>query len=656
MTAALVVCGLMAALLAPAVAKSREAARRRQCAENLRAIGVALRQYHDVHGTLPPAAVWQPGTLNTLLLYEVKRFDRTVHQNWAQLLLPYLGRTDLTAQFDPRQPVMAAANRAARETQVAEFTCPSDNFNGPHNLYGFQPWDDRPPLAEFARGNYAINGGSHSIKYLSESTTQSRGESMQLALDRERRAFEAIGTGVAGINHGFRLSDFANGQSTLVAVDEVRAGVHSLDMRGVWALGHIGSSITWAHGVVGDACGPNNQWERSDDIFDCGRLHKAVGSQQLEQWGMPCAWYIDHSQEATARSQHPGGVHVLFVDGAARFVGDDVDRGLWHVMHSRETPAEVLEGSGTDAELVSEAVRPHPNLLAEGEGEPPAHLRVPLAKRKTPPAHVGVPLAKNQTSPEPFSEPAAGERFTNSLGMQFVGIPAGTFTMGVPDVGNDAPAPPECPPHEVKLSRAFWLGVREVTQGQYQAVMGSNPSEHAAGADGDEPRDDFPVENVTWYDAHEFCRRLGDLPDEQAGRRHYRLPTEAEWEYACRSGKSEPYRWNARRPPGDKSGDAAGIEPPLPLAPVGSFPPNAFGLFDMRGNVWEWCADWFDRSYYSRSPLTDPQGPANGYLKVVRGGDWIFVGEVCRIDYPIMSPWQRSPFVGLRVVCEVQDQ
>jgi hypothetical protein len=102
--AALVVCGLAAAAVVPAVARSREFARQRCCADNLRAIGAALRQYHDAQGSLPPAAVWEPGALNTLLLYEVKRFDRTVHQNWVQLLLPYLGRHDLAAKFDARQP------------------------------------------------------------------------------------------------------------------------------------------------------------------------------------------------------------------------------------------------------------------------------------------------------------------------------------------------------------------------------------------------------------------------------------------------------------------------------------------------------------------------------------------------------------------------
>lgn len=223
---------------------------------------------------------------------------------------------------------------------------------------------------------------------------------------------------------------------------------------------------------------------------------------------------------------------------------------------------------------------------------------------------------------------------------------------GTPDEGNSESAPPECPPHEVTITRNFWLGAYEVTQAQFQVVLERNPSGQVPDVTVVESTDDFPVEDASWYDAVEFCERLSELPDEKAERRRYRLPTEAEWEYACRSGKSEPYRWALRRQPSEKSGEAAGIVPDLPLTKIGSYQSNEFGLFDMRDNVWEWCADWFDRTYYSRSPRDDPQGPAKGYLKVVRGGDWVFVGEVCRINYPIMSPWQRSPFVGFRVVCE----
>jgi formylglycine-generating enzyme required for sulfatase activity len=609
----------LAALLAPAVARWRESARRRHCVENLRLIGLALQQYHELQQTFPPAAVWDVGTMSTLMLFDVKRIDRIARENWAQLLLPHIGRADIAALFDHRQRVMGPANEEARTSVVPELVCPIDRFNRRDNFYGFQPLDDQPVLARFARGNYAINGGTHSIKFLPESTTQPCGESLQIVLDHDRRLFRAIGTGIAGINQSLKLADFVNGQATLVAVDEIRAGVHPLDLRGVWALGHIGSSITWAHGVVGDDNGPNNQWDRADDILDCHRLHTAIGADRLQELGMPCVWYVDRSQEATARSLHPAGVHVLFVDGAVRFIGDAVDRGLWHVMHSRETPAEVVGDIET--------------ALASSEAPPDAPL----------PAGGVV-------------EPTPGETIDNSLGMHFVALPAGNFTMGLPDVGNDAPPPPECPSHEVRIPRAFWMGIHEVTQSQYQMVMESNPSHHLSEVAAAESTDDFPVENVTWYEAVEFCRRLSEMRDEKVAKRRYRLPTEAEWEYACRSGKSEPYVWNEKRREGDQSGDAAGIEPPLPITKVGSYPPNAFGLFDMRGNAWEWCADWFDRSYYSRSPLVDPQGPAKGYLKVVRGGDWIYVGETCRINYPIMSPWRKTPFLGFRVVCEVGEQ
>lgn len=182
--------------------------------------------------------------------------------------------------------------------------------------------------------------------------------------------------------------------------------------------------------------------------------------------------------------------------------------------------------------------------------------------------------------------------------------------------------------------------------------MHSNPSFHRA-TNENRFTGHYAVEQVTWQQAADFCRTLSDSPEERAAGRRYRLPTEAEWEYACRSGSSEAYAWSLRRAEDDNSGEAAGIHPPLPLAPVGTYAANSFGLYDMRGNVWEWCADWFDRDYYSRSPVNDPQGPAVGYLKVVRGGDWRYVGEECKIDYSMLPPWKRSPFVGFRIVCEL---
>lgn len=166
----------------------------------------------------------------------------------------------------------------------------------------------------------------------------------------------------------------------------------------------------------------------------------------------------------------------------------------------------------------------------------------------------------------------------------------------------------------------------------------------------------WPMTNVTWQAANTFCQRLSAMPEEQAASRTYRLPTEAEWEYACRSGSREAALGSNRTANVEVNGESAGHLPGLELAPVGSFASNQFGLHDMRGNAWEWTADWYDRDYYARSRVDDPAGPANGYLKVVRGSDWRFVGEPCLIDYHVMPPWKSNPFVGFRIVCETRNQ
>ena len=227
--------------------------------------------------------------------------------------------------------------------------------------------------------------------------------------------------------------------------------------------------------------------------------------------------------------------------------------------------------------------------------------------------------------------------------------------MGLADHNNGFDIPAGAPAHRVRLLRPYLLGQHEVTQAEYSEVMGKNPSHHTEQVDSSAETRSFPVENVSWYEATEFCERLSALPAERKAARHYRLPTEAEWEYACRGGSKEPYHWARHRRPDDETGDAAGILPAIPLRKVSHYAPNAFGLFDMRGNVWEWNADWFDSEYYSRSPIDDPQGPRHGYIKVVRGSDWTFVGEGCKINYQVMPPFKRSAFVGFRVVCEFLD-
>jgi len=248
------------------------------------------------------------------------------------------------------------------------------------------------------------------------------------------------------------------------------------------------------------------------------------------------------------------------------------------------------------------------------------------------------------------SRPPAATSITNSVGMEFTQIPAGEFSMGMPDRGEENP--PDVPEHQVRITTPFYLGKYEITQRQYSTVMNSNPSWHQLSGGGEHEIDavdtsSYPVEMVSWEDATEFCHRLSDLPEEQAAGRHYRLPTEAEWEYACRGGKSDPLEPENIPFPDITPQD----QKPIVVKDVGSYSPNEFGLFDMRENVWEWCADWYSRDYYKQSPRDDPQGPASGLFRVVRGRAWVFTGNKLRYPRDPTPASHKCCFLGFRVVC-----
>jgi formylglycine-generating enzyme required for sulfatase activity len=229
-------------------------------------------------------------------------------------------------------------------------------------------------------------------------------------------------------------------------------------------------------------------------------------------------------------------------------------------------------------------------------------------------------------------------------GPRFVWLPWGIFTMGSPTNEVDRYAN-EGPQTQVTLTRGFFLGRYEVTQGEYLAVMGSNPSYFT----GDTNR---PVERVSWHDATNYCARLtaqerlaGRLPAGWA----YRLPTEAEWEYACRAGTTNRFYY----------GDDPGYTQLANYAwysansgstthPVGGKLPNRWGLYDMAGNVWEWCSDWYGA--YPGGSVTDPQGPASGSNRVVRGGSWSFNAFHCRSASRYGDPASRGFDIGFRVV------
>jgi len=257
--------------------------------------------------------------------------------------------------------------------------------------------------------------------------------------------------------------------------------------------------------------------------------------------------------------------------------------------------------------------------------------------------HLGVPVAIH-----------------NSLGMKLVLIPPGEFTMGAGPEGN----PDEQPQHRVRITRPFYLGALETTQNDYERIKGNglNPSHFAPSGAGKARVDDldtrrFPVENVYWEDAAWFCRALSETPNEKGARRVYRLPSEAEWEFACRAGTTALFHTgstlstlqaNCR---GDAQTKSPGFER---TTTVGSYPPNPFGLFDMSGNAAEWCNDWYHPRYYTAASVDDPAGPAHGPEHTARGGCWSDPATGCRSARRMnFGSITRSPTVGFRIACSV---
>ena len=296
-------------------------------------------------------------------------------------------------------------------------------------------------------------------------------------------------------------------------------------------------------------------------------------------------------------------------------------------------------------------------------------------------------------------------RLTNSIGMTLVKIPSGAFLMGNHEsfVGLARAFPQyepvriaeltdEGPLHRVRITRAFSMCIHEVTIGQFkrfveEAHYVTEPERDGTGGHGVDLKsgrwvegrrpgyswrdagfpqgDDHPVVNITWNDAVAFCRWLSRKEG-----RTYRLPTEAEWEYACRAGTTT--RYHCGDDPESLAGSAAIYDAEsrrvfpewenyalkardgYPFtAPVGSFPPNAFGLHDMHGNVWEWCSDHYNKDYYAVSPENDPQGPATGGMQVRRGGAWHTWALYARSSFRnFNTPRSRYLNLGMRVVLE----
>ena len=339
--------------------------------------------------------------------------------------------------------------------------------------------------------------------------------------------------------------------------------------------------------------------------------HRHLVDQQLYQ---QCASQRDQVQ--TLEREIDAGVKSLRFEGLREKV-----EHLQRLQPWRQDVAAVLESLPKTPPAPPAAVKPQ--LLVA-----PFDLAAAKAAQAT--------LAKQLQQPE---------EWTNTIGMKFRLIPAGTFLMGSPEGKGDDD---ERPQHKVTITRAFRLAIHTVTQSEWQQMMGTTPWKRQSFV---KEGSDIAATFVSWDDAVAFCKRLS----EQEGRR-YRLPTEAEWEWCCRAGTTTEYSFGDDERQLDKYAwfkSNAWDKGEKYAHRVGQKQANPFGLYDMHGNVWEWCEDWYDSTHYASSSDTDPTGPVSGSSRVLRGGSW-YLGplSVRCANRSLNSPDFRDYYFGFRLVLE----
>ena len=302
-----------------------------------------------------------------------------------------------------------------------------------------------------------------------------------------------------------------------------------------------------------------------------------------------------------------------------------VGGNVWEWTTQPEGASRVLRGASWQRSDPGDLRVARRAMLNQWEGSLEVGFRVLLASVGTPTSPAGADEPRTPGAHlDPAAAPVPGQNSTiepgGGVALDLVWIEPGTFTMGSPasEVGRDGD---EGPQTQVRLTKGFWLGKFEVTQAQWQELMGNNPSDFQnAGRDA-------PVEMVSWDQSMAFCRKLTEQ-EQRAGRLptgyRYTLPTEAQWEYAARAGTASPYGVTGNLEDiGWYSANSGGT-----TKPVGQKRANAWGLHDMHGNVWEWCSDWFGN--YPGGNATDPTGPSSGSYRVSRGGSWYFGALPCR--------------------------
>lgn len=293
------IIGILVALLLPAVQQAREAARRLQCQNNLKQLGLALHTYHDAQKAFPPSIVFDPG--------QNPQDSDNFRPNWVINILPYIEQQALFDSFDRTKYISHADNRDERGVELAAMKCPSDPFNR-QKFSGTSSGEGD----NWARGNYAANGVNGRMDFI--------GEGSAWADSRKR--------GVMGCNVSLDLGGIKDGTSNVMLIGEVRAGITDKDRRGVWAMGAAGASGLFWHGFDGDDNGPNFFSPSSpddDDIEGCSSIPDNLKIQQR----MTCCGGCP-SWQATIRSVHEGGAYTVFGDGSVHFISNYINTsGEW---------------------------------------------------------------------------------------------------------------------------------------------------------------------------------------------------------------------------------------------------------------------------------------------------------------------------------------
>ncbi len=334
------IIGVLVALLLPAVQAAREAARRTQCQNNMKQLGLALQNYHSQNNKFPPSATYDESDRGA------PAFERQHFKNWVIMILPFFEQQAIYDSFDLDMPISDDVNREPRGTSIQAMICPSDTGHD-------TPFDGsrlRKEGDNWARGNYGANGslGSYSTDWPGRSGAGPNAEFW----------LSPLTGGVMGANVSRGISEITDGTSTTILIAELRVGLVDVDRRGTWALSGPGASSLWMHGSD-DALAPNACFAASDNIRGCRVLTRVVsgGAATLASECMGCCEGCTTDTQAAPRSVHPGGVYVGLADGSTRFILNTIDSASpWQITDAKDLATWQRLNAAQDGQIINQGL------------------------------------------------------------------------------------------------------------------------------------------------------------------------------------------------------------------------------------------------------------------------------------------------------------